>query len=42
VVGLVLVFRFVYFLLPLAIGGTLFALTELGISRGWWGKSKES
>jgi len=32
VLPLVLVFRFVYFLLPLSIGGTLFALTELGMS----------
>jgi uncharacterized membrane protein YbhN (UPF0104 family) len=31
VLPLVLVFRFVYFLLPLSIGATLFALTELGI-----------
>jgi uncharacterized membrane protein YbhN (UPF0104 family) len=28
-IGAVLVFRFVYFLVPLAIGGTLFAVTEL-------------
>jgi uncharacterized membrane protein YbhN (UPF0104 family) len=29
VIGAVLIFRFVYFLLPLALGGTLFAATEL-------------
>lgn len=33
-IGAVLVFRFVYFLLPLALGGTLFAFSELRLSGG--------
>ena len=33
VIGAVLVFRFVYFLVPLALGGTLFAVTELWMKR---------
>jgi uncharacterized membrane protein YbhN (UPF0104 family) len=33
VIGAVLIFRFVYFLLPLALGGTLFGLTELWFRR---------
>jgi uncharacterized membrane protein YbhN (UPF0104 family) len=33
VLPLVLVFRFVYFLIPLAIGGTLFAVSEIWIGR---------
>jgi hypothetical protein len=32
-IGAVLVFRFVYFLVPLVLGGTLFALTELWLKR---------
>ena len=32
-IGALIVFRFVYFLVPLAIGGILFALTELAFRR---------
>ena len=33
-IGAVLVFRFVYFLVPLALGGSLFAIAELSLARG--------